>query len=452
MPTTSWSPTARRLRSISGTPYVPADLAPLDFIPQDKVVSESELLGQALDRLLSRYPAYRVLFVPGLGETDNQWRFINIKECPRLTLTLNDFGPAAKKVMSFQLNRVLDKRFTAYRIYGPQAITSTVAYVNDNPETTGEDEAGGLVEMWTSPEAINFGVVGPGGPGTGYAGRRWQVSDTAKRKIARILPGTVLIPDSQYNVNGTSYMQRQITGPTLQVTYDGGTTWWTATGLSWDPQTGIFETPFAMCQYDPGAAVGNKYKLPDNVRVYYGYFSSPLQVRCPAIGFEGSAYTVAGMAVEGREYDEMLSVGYERGTPVSTPDRLAQYEKLAQAKLDVTKDIIYTGGCTIEGLDFDFLRLQKKICFSAINGNGTPIATGWETIDAIVTDVEYDFENRLTLLTFSSDKAQYLQQSTDGAAERPPHPSLAGGRLPRNEPPCGGREHQLGSDRPSSPH
>jgi len=161
-------------------------------------------------------------------------------------------------------------------------------------------------------------------------------------------------------------------------------------------------------------AMVNARTLPDNARLIYAYLADPLEVRKPSSGFEGTAYTVAGMEVEMRLYDEMLSVGYENGTPITTATRTAQYEKLAQQKLDVVKDIIYTGGCTIDGLDMNFLRLQKRINFAGVDGNGSTLTTGWEAIDAILTDVEYDFDGRgLTTLTFSSDKAQYLQQSTD---------------------------------------
>lgn len=401
---------------ISGDPFVSSDLTPLDFIPQDKVVSESELLGQALERLLSRYPAYRILFEPDIDGTapGNQWRFINIKDCPTLTLTLNDFGPSAKKVMSLQLKRIIDKRFTAFKIYGPQTITSTVAYVNDDSGTTSSDESGGLDELWSSGEAINFTLYGPGGIGTGDAGRKWQISDSTKRTIARIIPGGLFIDDSQYNIGGTSYMQRQVTGPTLQVTFDDGVTWWTATGLKWDQRTGIIETPFAMYQYDPTGSPSNPYKLPTNARLFYGYFGAPLEIRAPSSGYEGTAYTVAGMQIEKKEYDDMFAVGYEKGTPVTTVARTAQYAKLAQAKLDVYKDIIYTGGCTIDGIDLDFRLLQKRINFAGVDGSGGTITTGWESINAILTDVEYDFDGLgMTTLTFSSDAAQYLQQSTD---------------------------------------
>lgn len=407
---------AAPLVSPYGDAYVSSDLTPLDFIPQDKVVSESELLGQALERLLSRYPAYRIIFTPDVVGTNNKWRFVNVKTATQLTLTLNDFSDGVKKVLSCQLNRVLDKRFTAFKIYGPQKVEATVAYVNDDSGTTSSDESGGLDELWSSGEAINFSLYGPGGIGTGDAGRKWQIADTTKRKISRLIPGGLTVPDSQYNVNGTSYMQRQITGPTLQVTFDD-VTWWTATGLTWDQKTGIVETPFAMYQYDPTGSPSNPYKLPTNARLYYGYYSTPLSVRKPDSGYEGTAYTVAGMEVEGKEYDEMLAVGYEKGTPVTTAARTAQYEKLAQQKLDVYKDIIYTGGCTIEGIDLDFLALQKRISFAAVDGDGSTITTGWEAIDAILTDVEYDYENSLTTLTFSSDAAQYLQQSTDALRE-----------------------------------
>ena len=119
------------------------------------------------------------------------------------------------------------------------------------------------------------------------------------------------------------------------------------------------------------------------------------------------------MEVEQRIYDEMLAVGYEQGTPVVLATRTAQYEKLAQALLDARKDIVWTGGCTIAGIDYDFLRLQKRINFAAVDADGDSLTTGWESINAILTDVEYDYEEKLTTLTFSSDIMDFTESQME---------------------------------------
>ncbi len=119
------------------------------------------------------------------------------------------------------------------------------------------------------------------------------------------------------------------------------------------------------------------------------------------------------MQVEDRRYDEMLAVGYEKGSPITTVARKAQFEKLAESIHEFVKDIIYTGGCTLQGIDYDFIRLQKLINFAGVDQNGSSLTTGWEAAKAIVTDVEYDFDNDVTTLVFSSDYSAFLQTDVE---------------------------------------
>jgi hypothetical protein len=377
-----------------------SDLTPFDFKPQEKIVFESEQIGQGIDRLLQYYPAYRVLFEPGYTSTLNRWRFINQLTASQVTLTLNRFGVSDKHVLSMSLKRNIQQRYTAVKIYGPQELTYTQV-----------ESGSGLTDLWDSGEAINFQAGGPIASGIGDAGKKWQITDSTKRKISRLMPDWVLLDDSQFSVNGQSYLQRRAKTPILQATWDGGDTWWTVQGATIDFQQGIIETPFAVFKYQPNDTPA--YALPDSFRFAYAYFDDPVYVRAPSSGYEGTAYSVAGMSLEMRLYDEMLAVGYENGTPLLLATRTAQYEKLAQALLDSKKDIVWTGGCTIAGIDYDFLRLQKRINFAAVDGHGATLTTGWESINAILTDVEYDYEQKLTTLTFSSDMADYLGDSID---------------------------------------
>jgi hypothetical protein len=88
---------------------------------------------------------------------------------------------------------------------------------------------------------------------------------------------------------------------------------------------------------------------------------------------------------------------------VTTTARRAQFVKYGQTILDQSKNIVWTGGAELLFLDWTYLRLNRRVNFEAKNGSGGMTTTGWETIDAIVTDVEYDFAARRTRLTFSSD-------------------------------------------------
>lgn len=374
-----------------------SDLSPLDFEPQDKIVFESEQLGQGIDRLLGEhYPNYRMIFEPGFTASLNKWRFVDPTAGDQVTLTLNEFG-SNKHVMSFTITPEIGQRYTAVKIYGPQAITTATVSVS----------GGGLTEDWNGTQESNFLASGPalGAASVGNCARKWQITDTTKRNMARYLPDEELVDDAQYSINGESYLERRIREPTLQVTWDD-TNWYTIGGIKIDYRTGEIEAPIAIYRYEPdGSPV---YEIPSDVRLIYAYFGSPVTVRKPASGYEGTAYDDAGMEVEERIYDEMLAVGYEKGTPVVLATRTAQYEKLAQSRLDGRKDIVWAGGCTLAGIDYDFILLQKLISFAAVDGDGDTITTGWESIDAILTNVEYDYEQDLTTLTFSSDVLAFM--------------------------------------------
>jgi hypothetical protein len=101
-----------------------------------------------------------------------------------------------------------------------------------------------------------------------------------------------------------------------------------------------------------------------------------------------------------------LAIGYERGIPFSTPARLAQFQQLADIMQAQRRDIVYAGGCTLDGLQYEFQRLNQAISFAALDGDGNPLTTGWEAIQALLTDVEYDYDQGITTLQFSSDQLE----------------------------------------------
>lgn len=411
--------------TIGGDAFVASDLAVFDMIPQEKVVFESETLGVGLDRLLRFYPAYRVVFHPGQHALGRKWRLVQPTTSPAVTLTLNDFSPGGSHVLAMSLERSLEGRFTAVRIFGPQQTVVETVYQEDDSSTSSVE--GGLTPLWSFQQELNFRQLGPYGPRDfiGDAGKRWQINDPAKQRISRILPHEVLITSSEFNVAGTSLLYKRCRRPTFQVTFDHGQSWWTVNGVVLDVLHGIITVPYHLHQFaplpesssassTPGSLdpdeIGN-YRVPDNARFTFAYFGEPLGVRYPSIGYEGTAYDLASVALERRIYDEMLAVGYETGVVATTPERLEQFGKLAREILRTTQDIVHTGGCVIEGIDYEFLRLDRRVHFAAVNADGEPNTTGWEAIGAIVSDVEYDYEERTTTLTFSSDQLGFMHKS-----------------------------------------
>lgn len=379
-----------------GPAYAAAELLPLDFQPQEKVVFEGETLRGALDQLLSAYPQYRMLFVPGAAE--RRWRFLDVTAAPETTLVLNRFAASEPRVLAMKLERSLERRATAVRLYGPPQLAQAIAWTG----------AGELVPLWSIGEQIVLEASGPYAAGAGMAARRWQVADPARRRLGRVLPSEVAVPTRGVLLAGQTLAFLVTRRPTLAVSFDGGSTWDPVPDVVLDAQHGIVLAPLGLASYDP---IEETYRSPTDARFYYSYHATPLWVRWPPAGFDGTAYSEAGLAHERKVYDESFAVYYENFQAVTTAERTAQFERLAQNLHAAHKDVAYAGGCTIEGLDYQFLRLGRRINFAAVDGEGAPLATGWEAIRAILTDVEYDFSERLTTLTFSSDHLEYVLAS-----------------------------------------
>lgn len=370
----------------TGDPYVAAELDSFTIEPQSKVVFEGMTLRAAIDQMIRYYPACRWLFWG--GEDHRQWRFNNITTSSTKTLTLNQSDPTGA-VLSLELNRSLDNRYTAVWVVGPATIVP-------NTYATGD---GSLTETGS----VYMGLV-DGNPYT--APYSWQITNSANRQGARRFLEDIYVPMGAYNWVRTR-------SPSLQLSWDGGTTWLSILNPLINFNTGEVSTGTPIFYYvDPPPNPGSDQQIfaPTDVQLIWANYATPLNVRVPDFGagaggsdWEGSAYTDFGLEACEYIYDEMLAVGYEWGVPVTTVTRVAKYTEFAQARLDERKNTIYTGGAILGTLDWDFINLDKRVNIAAVNADGGTLTTGWESIGAIVTDVEYDFAQKTTTLTFSSD-------------------------------------------------
>jgi len=368
--------------------YLPTDLTPLSYVPQEKEVFESQPVREAFEKLLRYAPGWRMLWQPG----SRKWRFWDLTAAPPVTLTLNDRN-AADFILSLELHRSLEGRWTAIHFYGPETILPQVAQVSD----------GSLTDISDGP--FLQGTIATCCEVRGKY--RWQITDPDLRRVARLLPEPVLVQTGDYNVVSTRY-------PTLlaywPLTDAGNAGWRVVNGWSLDAHNGIidFGDTYVFRYNRKAEPSGLMYENPTDVRFIYGRPDNPIQVRYPETGYEGTAYTVANLQNELKLHDEMLAVGYEFNQPVTTTVRRDQYSTLARFIHDQRKDMIYVGGLVLEGLRYDYSHLDRRINLAGVDANNQPMTTGWENINAFLTDVEYDFENQLTTLTFSSDQAEQI--------------------------------------------
>lgn len=394
----------------SGTAaYVSADLdvTALQWIPQDKVVIQNETIRSAITRLLANYaPAYKMQFRCG----DRKWRFYNQVTGTARTLTLNDYD-ASQVVLSFWLDKSLDGRATAVELFGPKNFGLSVfdTDTGDLTETDGKD--------YSYTDDTGFHTITL--PNT------WQITDADDRPGSRILPAHYFAPLGLYAESNVSngftwnYYLVPTRSPTLQASWDNGVSFVTIPNPYWNFREGTVSVGTNNSLYlfkDSDVANAQVYFPPDVVRIVYAPFTAPLGVRYPTSGYSGTAYSEEGVVATFRQYHEMLAVGYETyqryatptgdpviGTLVTTDERLNQYKKLAEAIHSQRCNVAWTGGATLDGLQWDYLNLNRRINIAGLDSAGASATTGWESINAVLTDVEYDFAEQTTTLMFNSN-------------------------------------------------
>ena len=90
----------------------------------------------------------------------------------------------------------------------------------------------------------------------------------------------------------------------------------------------------------------------------------------------------------------------------------------ARSQLDNEKDVTWSGGAQVTGMDYSCCRLNRRVNFVVANGSGGVLTTGWEGINAFLTDAEYDWEAKKTTLTFSSNKLETVGEDVSQLRER----------------------------------
>lgn len=388
----------------SATPYDAGDLSGTAFIPQEKFVATAESVPSAIDRLIAQYePSWRQTWVAG----ERRFRFSDITDLPRENITIND-STQDYPVSTIKIVRSLEGRYTSVKFYGPESVEWKEA-VCTYP-AAGSD---------TLQDTSTFGTIGQA-PDTGTCRHHWTIVDPNFNRIANRGNSPVQVPSPVVQLYSTSANSDELFiaqqnyvdwwTPTLQVKYadgeGGDDRWYMQGGWRMDAFDGVIELT-SGCLYrwwedSPSSSIVE----PDEVKFVYPNMVGPLTLRYPATGYQGTAYDVAGLENTLRIYDEDLAI-YDTGgvgVPETDQERIDKFQAMAETILKERQDIIYAGGINLDGLDYKWKDLRKAVNFLALDDNGQPIDTGWQSVGAVLTDVEYDFEEQLTTLTFSSDK------------------------------------------------
>ena len=154
------------------------------------------------------------------------------------------------------------------------------------------------------------------------------------------------------------------------------------------------------------ATTGDEYaegkaQCASDICFVYAYLGSPLTARAPAAGYEGTAYTEPQNPVEvmRRFYDEHFVL-----TAQTT-----HYEKMSAELLRAYKDIVYAGVVRLGQLDWSVADLGRRLNFTGRDDEGGVITTGFESLEAMLQTVSYDFARGRTALDLSTDASAFVE-------------------------------------------
>lgn len=395
----------------SGVPYNSGDFASMTFIPQEKMVWESQTIRSALEQVWRFEPRFRMFFHP----RELKWNFYQLNNpgvTPYVNLSLNDTGLVNDyPVIGLDINPSFENCFTAVSITGPPDRGMTSFYWDTavtSPGNTNLEPIGSPTILQPYTDSM--------GSHNAETWLQWRIHDTTQRAGGRILPTITTMETG----NGTGFQSKY---PTFLASWDMGTTWVAVKGVVFDFLNGsaTFTGPAPYTEeFDFGVPVtppgSTQTKFPPNAfKLYWAPYLPPLQARYPSSGYAGTAFTDYGCEEELRLYDESLAIGYEYGTPVTSATRLAQYAVLAENLQSVRCDIIFTGTIVLAGCDYSWCRLNRQV--NLVDAAGS--TTGWESMFAPVTDVEYTYGDQpSTTLTFNANWLELYGQDPAALREK----------------------------------
>jgi hypothetical protein len=397
-----------RMSPASGDSWVQSELDALDIVPQSKIVFTQQSVRAAIESILSQFYYDKVLHWEPVAR---KWRIVDLASTTVKTVTLNK-GDDPNIVLTGSFNRTIEGCYTAVSIRGPNGITEMDFTLGNGDLTDVSDSF--------RPQPGQFPNL--------YAMNKWQITNESDRVMTRTLATLGYAPsvlstfgspcnpqtgvnDPLWSLDIIETVVSPTLSPTLMVKFPSnniaGGVWQTVEGVRFDFRAGIVSTGEVFphrwnpCPPAPGGVASPNWENPIDVRLYTGVVSVPLEVRSPASGYAGTAYSIAGVQDTKVLYAEELSVHYADGINYTTPERLAAFQKIADQLLKHNQDIHYAGVVTLNGIAIDWLT-PSRLCIAALDLDGQPIDTGMEAANARVTEVELDIEEGITTITYNS--------------------------------------------------
>ena len=217
-----------------------------------------------------------------------------------------------------------------------------------------------------------------------YVFSRYRVADSNKRRISEIVPD----PENLAPLPGLALVSRR---PRVwRKTLSG---LWFISPVVFDYSNGVFRTVMPIAEgnlNEEGAALAAL-----DVRLDYSYLGEPCQARYPSSGYTGTAHSQAGLQRERVRYEDDFA----------TTGSTSQYQALAQKLLWPLKDVAWYGTLSLGVTDTKWLELDYRLNIKAQNDLGQPVATGLESLGALVSSAEIDFFEGRTLVYLADAQA-----------------------------------------------
>jgi len=239
--------------------------------------------------------------------------------------------------------------------------------------------------VWTSlPAAGDTYEIVKGVNRYRFVFSRYRITDVDKRKMSQTIPDPETLPQQPV------YAPLPYKPRVWRKKPDGT---WVICPSVFDYSSGIFTTVVPAA--DGNQNVEGGANSADDMRLDYSYIGNPCQARFPATGYTGTAYSHGALEREKVRYEESFL----------TPASAAQYSTLASRLLWPLKDVAYRGEVTLSVVEPDWLDIGYRLNIAAVDDEGEAVATGLETVAALVATVEIlFFESRTRIMLADADQ------------------------------------------------